>query len=292
MAETVLVVTADNMLSGLSGPGGVNRDGAVRKMASQAAHPEFEAPFGPTVPALYAMLARRHMHEFGTSPEHLAKLAVLQRDHALLHPNATATSRITVEDVLQSRLVAAPLHLLDCAVVTDGGGALIVTTLERSRSLKNHPVQVLGSGAGAGHEHVSRMPDLTTVTGAVNSGRLAFAQAGVTHTDLDVLEIYDPFTIALLMFLEDLGFCEKGEGGDLIDSGALSLGGSMPLNTNGGLLSYAHGGISGGIIQPVEAVRQLQHVAGARQVENAELALVHGNGGVCSSQSTMILARV
>jgi acetyl-CoA acetyltransferase len=291
MAETVLVVTADNLLSGLSQMGAVNRDGAVKKMASQAAHPDFEAPFGPTVPALYAMLARRHMHQYGTSSEHLAKLAVLQREHALLHPNATATATITVDDVLNSRLVAAPLHLLDCAVVSDGGGALIVTTLERSEDAKTHPVKLLGAGAGAGHEHVTRMPDMTTVTGAVNSGRLALAQAGVTHADLDVLEIYDPFTIALLMFLEDLGFCGKGEAGELIDSGALNLGGAWPLNTNGGLLSYAHAGVSGGIIQPIEAVRQLRHEAGARQVAGAELALVHGNGGVCSSQATMVLAR-
>jgi acetyl-CoA acetyltransferase len=292
LAETILVVTADNMLSGLSQMGAVTRDGAIKMMASQAAHPDYELPYGPTVPSLYSMVAARHMYEYGTTSEQLAQLAVNQRANALLHPTASTSEPITVEDVVNSRQVAGPLHLLDCALVSDGGGALVVTTLERARDLKNHPVSIIGSGVGSGHEHLVRMEDLTVSIGAQNSGRLALERSGVTHDDLDVLEIYDPFTIALLVFLEDLGFCEKGEGGAFAESGQTKLDGKWPLNTMGGLLSYAHAGVSGGIIHPIEAVRQLRWEAGDRQVEGAELALVHGNGGICSSESTTIFARV
>jgi acetyl-CoA acetyltransferase len=292
LAQTVVVVTADNMLSGLSQVGGASRDGAIKKMASQAAHPDFEMPFGPTVPALYSLLATRHMHEFGTTSEQLAQLAVNQRRNALMHPGVRFTEEITVEDVTSSRLVAGPLHLLDCALVTDGGGALVLTSAERAKDLDKRPVGILGAGVGSGHEHLLRMEDLTSSSGARNSGRLAMERAGVTHDDLDVLEIYDPFTIALLIFLEDLGFCEKGEGGRLAESEAITMAGKWPLNTNGGLLSYAHGGISGGIIHPIEAVRQLRGEAGKRQVADAELALVHGNGGVCSSEATAVFSRL
>ncbi len=292
LAQTVVVVTADNILSGLSQVGGANRDGAVRKMASQAAHPDFEMPFGPTVPALYSLLATRHMHEYGTTSEQLAQLAVNQRANALMHPGVKFTEAISVEDVLESRLVAGPLHLLECAVVTDGGGALVLTSAARAKALDKPPVGILGGGVGSGHEHLLKMQDLTTSNGARNSGRLAMERSGVSHDDLDVLEIYDPFTIALLIFLEDLGFCAKGEGGALAESSEITMEGKWPLNTNGGLLSYAHGGISGGIIHPVEAVRQLRGEAGKRQVAGAELALVHGNGGVCSSEATAVFARV
>jgi acetyl-CoA acetyltransferase len=292
LAEVILVVTADNMLSGLSPTGDVSRDGAIKKMVSLAAHPDFELPYGPIIPALYAMLASRHMHEYGTTSTQLAKIAVNQRSNALLNPRATTSTPLTIEDVLESRYVASPLHLFDCSLVSDGGGAVIVTSLERARSMRKHPIRILGSGFGMGHEHLVRMPDFTTSIGAVNSGKLALGRAGVSHEDLDVLEIYDPFTIALLILLEDLGFCEKGEGGGLVDSGELAIGGKWPLNTHGGLLSYAHSGLSGGIIHPIEAVRQLRGEGGAAQVKDAEIAMVHGNGAILSSESTVILARV
>jgi acetyl-CoA acetyltransferase len=196
---------------------------------------------------------------------------------------------ISVPDVLNSRLVADPLHLLDCCVVSDGGGAILVTTEERARDLKQMPVFVLGSSESHTHAHISQMPDLTVTAAAMTAPR-AFAEAGVTHNDIDMAMIYDSFTITLLILLEDLGFCKKGEGGAFVQDGRIALGGQLPINTDGGGLSSNHPGMRG-IFLIIEAVRQVRGQCAPRQVEGAKIALAHGSGGLLSSQATTILGR-
>jgi acetyl-CoA acetyltransferase len=252
----------------------------------------YEAPYEPPLPvAAYALAAARHMHEFGTAPEQLAEVAVSARAWAALNPVAFERGPLTIDDVLAAPRIAEPLGLRDCCLVTDGGGAAVVTSLDRARGLRRPAVGVLGVGEAHSHRHIASMPDLTT-TAAVQSGARAFAEAGLTPADVDVLELYDAFTITPLLFLEDLGFCAKGEGGPFVEGGRTAPGGSgPPMNTNGGGLSYCHPGMYG-LLLIVEAVRQLRGECGARQVDGAEVALVHGNGGVLSSQCTALLGRV
>jgi acetyl-CoA acetyltransferase len=281
--DTVLCVAGQNLLSHGS------RAQAVKSMAEVgSAHPQFEVPYGPLVPSLYALIAQRHMHEFGTTPEQLAEVAVAMRYHASLNPNAHKRELITVDDVLKSNMITAPLHMLDCALVSDGAAAVIVTTADRARDLSRKPVYLRGQGYGLRHSHIGDTEDITT-TGAVESGNAAFKLAGVERSDIDVAQIYDCFTITLIVELEDLGFCPKGEGGRFVEGGRIRVGGELPVTTHGGLLSGGHPGLPGGFFHVVEAVRQLRGDAGARQVENAQLALVHGNGGVASVHCTLIL---
>ena len=248
---------------------------------------EFEDLFGNFLIASYAMAARRHMHQYGTTPEDLASVAVLARKNATLNPKALLRDPITVDDVLSSRLVAEPLHLLDCCSVHDGGAAYVVVSRERAVDSRRPAAYFLGGGEAMTHNLISQMPDLTE-SAAVESGRAAFDMAGMTHADVDVAEIYDAFTYLPILFLEDLGFCAKGEAGSMVRSGACDIGGDLPLNTHGGALSYAMPGMQGAFLV-VEAVRQLRGEAGDRQVDGAEVALVHGNGGVLSFQATAIL---
>lgn len=251
---------------------------------------QFERVYGPPLPVgAYAMAARRHMHEFGTTPEQLAEVAVATRKWANLNPKAYKRDLITIEDVLASPYIAEPLHLLDCCLVTDGGGAVVVTSLERARSCRKTPVRVLGHAETHTHNTISNMPDLTR-TGAYQTGPRALAMAGVSHADLDVVEIYDSFTITVLLTLEGLGFCERGESGGFVQGQRTAPGGPFPLNTNGGGLSYCHPGMYG-IFLLIEATRQLRGECGPRQVPDARLALVHGTGGVLSSSATCVLAR-
>lgn len=233
------------------------------------------------------MAARRHMHQYGTTSEQLAEIAVVTRRHAGLNPLAMYREPITVQDVLNSRMIADPLHLFDCCVVSDGGASILVTTEERARDLKQKPVFVLGSSESHTHAHISQMPDLT-VTPAAITGPRAFAEAGVTPQDIDMAMIYDSFTITVLLILEDLGFCKKGEGGAFVQNGRIALGGELPINTDGGGLSSNHPGMRG-IFLITEATRQLRCQAGARQVEEAKLAIAHGSGGLLSSQATIVL---
>ena len=249
---------------------------------------EWEAPYGLRPPmAPYAMAANRHMWEYGTTSEQLAQIAVSTRAWAALNPNARYRQPITVEEVLSSRLECAPLHLLDCCLVTDGGGAFVMTSAERARSLARAPVYVLGAGTCHDHSMISQMPDLTTTPGVV-SGANAFHMAGVKPTDVDILMGYDSFTITALLHLEDLGFCRKGEGGPFVEDGKTGPGGSLPMNTNGGGLSYTHPGMYG-MFLIVEAVRQLRGECGPRQVEGADVAVAHGSGMVLSCMSTLVL---
>jgi acetyl-CoA acetyltransferase len=249
----------------------------------------YEAPYGNTLVGAYAMAARRHMHQYGTTAEQLAEIAVVTRRHAGLNPLAMYRKPITVQDVLDSRMIADPLHLLDCCVVSDGGGAVLVTTEERARDLKQMPVFVLGSSESHTHAHISQMPDLT-VTAAAVTGPRAFAEAGVRPDQIDVAMIYDSFTITVLLLLEDLGFCKKGEGGVFVQDGRIALGGQLPINTDGGGLSANHPGMRG-IFLLIEATRQLRGQCGPRQVKDAKLAVAHGSGGLLSSQATTILGR-
>jgi acetyl-CoA acetyltransferase len=248
----------------------------------------YERPYKPRLPvSAYALAASRHMHEFGTTREQLAEVAVAARGWAAMNPVAWARDPLTVQDVLAAPMVSSPLGVLDCCLVTDGGGALVVTSAERARTLRRPPVHVLGAGEAQSHRHISSMPSLT-VTAAVQSGARAFADAGLTPDDVDVLELYDAFTITPVLFLEDLGFCAKGEGGAFVEGGRIAPGGELPVNTNGGGLSYCHPGMYG-LLLLIEAVRQLRGECGERQVAGAQVALAHGNGGVLSSQATVIL---
>lgn len=280
--STVLCVAGQNLLSHGS------RAKAVKSMAEGgSAHPQFEVPYGPLVPSLYALVAQRHMHEYGTTPEQLAQVAVAIRRHASLNPNAHKRELISIDDVLESRMITSPLHVLDCALVSDGAAAAIVTSAERARDLKRKPVHLLGQGYGLRHSHIGDT-ELTT-TGAVDSGRDAFRTAGLRPSDVDVAQIYDCFTITVIVELEDLGFCKKGEGGHFVEGGRIGLGGELPITTHGGLLSACHPGLGGGFFHVLEAVRQLRGEAGERQVKDAKVSLVHGNGGVISIHCTLIL---
>ena len=259
-----------------------------RRAASAREYNAYETPYKPFLPAsAYAMAASRHMHEFGTTREQLAEVAVAARQWAQLNPAAWKKKPLTVADVLGARMVSYPLTVRDCCLVTDGGGAVIVTSAERARSLKKPPVYVLGCGQSITHASISSMPDLTH-TGAIRSGAEAYRMAGLAAKDIDVLALYDAFTINTILFLEDLGFCAKGEGGPFVSAGRIAPGGSLAVNTNGGGLSYCHPGMYG-LFLLIEATRQLRGECGERQVKNAKTALAHGNGGVLSAQATVIL---
>jgi acetyl-CoA acetyltransferase len=259
-----------------------------RRHASVREYNPYETPFRPFLPATaYALAASRHMHQYGTTREQLAAVAVAAREWALLNPAAWEKKPLTIDEVLSARMVSYPLTVRDCCLITDGGGAVIMTTAERARSLKQPPVYVLGCGQAITHANISSMPDLT-VTGALQSGRAAYEMARLSPGDIDVVELYDAFTINTILFLEDLGFCPKGEGGRFVCDGRIAPGGGLPVNTNGGGLSYCHPGMYG-LFLLIEAARQLRRECGPRQVADCETAIAHGNGGVLSSQSTVIL---
>jgi acetyl-CoA acetyltransferase len=227
------------------------------------------------------------MHEFGTTREQLAAVAVAAREWALLNPVAWEKTPLTIGQVLGSRLISYPLTVRDSCLVTDGGGAIILTSASRAAALRRKPVYVLGTGEFLSHLTISNMPNLT-VTGAVRSGENAYHMAGLKPSEIDVVEVYDAFTIATILFLEDLGFCPKGEGGRFVVECGIRPGGNLPVNTNGGGLSYCHPG-QYGLLLLIEATRQLRGECGARQVSGCETAIAHGNGGVMSSESTVIL---
>ncbi|MDG2306948.1 MAG: thiolase family protein [Candidatus Binatia bacterium] len=283
ICETVLISSADNLRTGLT------REQAMAQQSSTG-HPQFEAPYGAPVPASYAFLAHAHMHEFGTTPEQLAAVAVTTRHHASLNPTAEKRDRIEIRDVLESRMIADPLHLLDCSLVSDGGSAVIVTSAARARDYPHAPVYLLGAGEGHSHEHVSAAHSLVT-SAARESGERAYTMAGLTPKDVDFAQLYDCFTPVVLIELEDLGFCAKGDGGPFVEAGHTALGGRLPTNTHGGLLSHSHPGNPGSMFALTEAVTQLRGAAGERQVENAEIGLVHAQGGILSSHCTLLLGK-
>jgi acetyl-CoA acetyltransferase len=249
---------------------------------------EWEMPFGLRMPmGPYALAASRHMSQFGTTSEHLAQIAVSTRQWAQMNPRARHQEPLTIEDVMSSRMESSPLHQLDCCLVTDGAGAFVMTSASRAKDLAKAPIYVLGAATHHDHLMISQMPDLVVTPGAV-SGPRAFEMAGVAPADIDLLMGYDSFTITALLHLEDLGFCAKGEGGPFAADGRLGPGGSLPMNTNGGGLSYTHPGMYG-MFLIVEAVRQLRGESGPRQVPDAALAVAHGSGMVLSCMSTLVL---
>ncbi len=267
---------------------GSNQRTASGKLLSSLKPSPFEAPYQALVPAsAYALAAARHMHEFGTTREQLAQVAVAARQWAQLNPEAFMREPLSVEQCLAARMLSSPLSVRDSCLVTDGAAALVMTRGDRARDLCLHPVYVLGAAEATQHRMISTMPDLT-VTAAVDSGARAYAQAGVGPQDVDVVQLYDAFTINTLLFLEDLGFCPKGEGGRFVEGGRIAPGGRLAVNTNGGGLSCVHPGMYG-LFTLVEAARQLAGEAGERQIAGAEVALAHGNGGELSSQATVIL---
>ena len=248
----------------------------------------WEAPFGLRMPiGAYALAASRHVADFGTTPEQLAQIAVSTREWATKNPRARFQDPLTIDEVLSSEMVCSPLHKLDCCLQTDGAGAFVMVSAEKAKDLAKPPVYVLGTGSSTTHSIISQMPDLTT-TGTAVSGPKAMDMAGISHDDVDLLMLYDSFTITTLLLIEDLGFCKKGEGGAFVEDGKLGPGGSLPTNTNGGGLSYTHPGMYG-MFLIVEAVKQLRGECGDRQVPDCDVAIASGSGGVLSAMSTAVL---
>ncbi|GGM17751.1 MULTISPECIES: acetyl-CoA acetyltransferase [Rhodobacterales] len=267
---------------------GSNQRTASGRLVTASRPPAYEAPYNPRYPiSAYAMAAARHMHEYGTTREQLADVAVAARAWAQRNPEAFERGPLTREDVLGARMVGDPLTVRDCCLVTDGGGAIVMVHADRARDFPKAPVYVLGSAAESSHRQISQMKDFT-VTAARASGARAFAAAGVTPAVIQAVELYDAFTINTILFLEDLGFCAKGEGGAFVEGGRIAPGGVLPVNTNGGGLSCVHPGMYG-IFTVIEAARQIRGDAPGIQLKDIDLALAHGNGGVLSSQVTAIL---
>jgi acetyl-CoA acetyltransferase len=278
LCEVALICYGSNQRSAL---------GRLQTAVSNAWSP-FETRYDPMFPASsYALAASRHMHEFGTTREQLASVAVAARGWANLNPEAFARGPLSIDDVLRSRMVSSPLSRLDCCLVTDGAGAVVMVRRERARDCRKNGIYLLGAGMAHSHKHISEMPDLC-VTAAVESGRRAYDMARLSAAEVDMVQLYDAFTINTILFLEDLGFCPKGEGGSFVEGGRIAPGGALPVNTNGGGLSYAHPGMYG-IFTLIEGVRQLRGEGDMRQVQDPAICLCHGSGGVLSTQVTNIL---
>ncbi|CAN5356352.1 thiolase [soil metagenome] len=258
-------------------------------LVSRAEWSPWEEPYGLIHPvSSVAMMAARHSYEYGTTPEQFAAAAVSARAWSLLHPDAPYPEPLTIDDVLGSRLISTPLHARDCCLVTDGGGAIVLTSAERARTLRRTPVYLQGFSESVNHRAVSLMPDLTS-TVASQTSRLALEMAGRSLADIDTAHVYDAFTASLVILLEDLGFCPKGEGGAFVADGNVAPGGTVPLNTNGAGLAFTHPGMLGMFLL-TEAVAQLRGDAGARQVPGAATSLVHGMGMTIAAHSTAVLS--
>ena len=267
---------------------GSNQRTALGRLEAKSGSQSYEAPYQPRHPITsYALATARHMHQYGTTRAQLAAVAVAARDWARMNPEAFMRGPLTIDDVLASRMVSDPVTVRDCCLVTDGAGAVVMVRAERARDFPKPPAYFLGGAIAHWHMQIDQLPDLT-VTAATDSGPRAFAMAGLCPRDVDVLQLYDAFTINTLLALEDLGFCAKGEGGALAASGAIGPGGALPVNTNGGGLSCCHPGMYG-IFTVIESVRQLRGEAGCRQVAGAQVALCNGNGGRLASQVTALL---
>lgn len=267
---------------------GSNQASASGRLVNTVLPNPHEGPYRPMNPfTSYALAAARHVHEFGTTKEHLGEVALAARQWAQLNPDAYARDPLTMDAYLGARMINDPFGKYDACLVTDGAAAIVMTRADRARDLVAHPIHVLGAAHETSHRDIASMPDLTT-TAARQSGARAFTSAGLKPADVDVAMVYDAFTINTILFLEDLGFCAKGEGGAFVEGGAIAPGGRLAVNTNGGRLSCVHPGMYG-LFEIVEAVHQLQGRCGDRQVGDAKVALAHGNGGVLSSQATVIL---
>ena len=253
---------------------------------------EFDVPYGPMgANSGYALIAQRHMHEYGTTSSQLAKVAVDQRTNACANPDALFYEKpITVDDVLNSPLIVDPLHLLEIVMPCTGGAAVVVTAAKRAKDTAHPPIYLLGAGEAVSHNLVACSPDLTTSPIAVSAPK-AFKMAGVKPENINLVSVYDCYTITVVVTLEDAGFCEKGRGGPFVEENDLTYKGKLPLNTHGGQLSFGQPGLAGGMSHVTEAVRQLMERAGERQVGNCELAFVNGNGGIMSEEVSLVLGR-
>lgn len=266
---------------------GSNQRSYGGKLATKITSDQWDAPYAPLFPLTsYALAAARHMHEYGTTREDLAAVALAARAWANTNPEAFAKGPLSLEDCLCARMISTPLSARDCCLVTDGAAAIVMTRTDRARDLARTPVPVLGAAAATWWNSIVQAPDIT-VTAAKESGARAIAMAGVSPSDVDTAQLYDAFTINTILFLEDLGFCPKGEGGRFVSTGAISPGGSLPVNTNGGGLSCCHPGMYG-LFAIIEAARQIRGDA-ANQLPNVNIALAHGNGGTLSSQATVVM---
>lgn len=266
---------------------GSNQRSRGGKLATKITSNQWDAPYRPIFPVTgYALAAQRHMHLYGTTREHLAHVALSARAWAMTNPEAFSRDPLTLDECLSARMISTPISRADCCLVTDGAAAIVMTRTDRARDLARPPVPVLGAAAAAWWNSIVQAEDMT-VTGAKESGARAMAMAGVTHADIATVQLYDAFTINTILFLEDLGFCAKGEGGPFVASGAIAPGGTLPVNTNGGGLSYCHPGMYG-LFAIIEAARQIRGEA-ANQLGGIDVALAHGNGGTLSSQATVIL---
>jgi acetyl-CoA acetyltransferase len=279
LARHVLVVGGENRLTGQS------RDASIQALA-QVGHPDYEVPLGPTIPAYYGLVASRYMHEFGVTEENLAEFAVLMRAHAVTHPGAQFHDPITVADVMASKPVASPLKLLDCCPVSDGGAAMVISREPSAETT----IRIAGCAQAHTHQHVTMIPAFDEM-GAAISLKCAKAASGMDIGQVRYAGIYDSFTITLAMLLEELGLAGRGEAAGMVRGGHFSREGAMPLNTHGGLLSYGHCGVGGAMAHVVETYLQMTGRAGNRQVRDASVALLHGDGGVLSSHVSMFLER-
>jgi len=280
LAETIVVVYAAT-------PRSDRKRGTGGWVETPGPRDDFEVPYGLGLMGSYALAADRHMTTYGTTSEELAAVAVNTRAWASLNPDAKLRSPLTVDDVMSSPVFCSPLHLLDCCLVTDGAGAIVITSAERAKALRKAPVYVLGAASCHSHNMIHAMPDLTLTPGSI-SGPRAFRAAGISVDEVDLLMGYDSFTITALLHLEDLGFFKKGEAAGFVAEGGTAPGGALPMNTNGGGLSYTHPGMYG-IFLLTEAVRQLRGEAGARQLQKADVAVAHGSGQFLSAMSTVVL---
>lgn len=282
-ANTVLIVVVDNRKSRME------QSGVIHHLPERDMSPEFEYPYGPLMMSNFALAAQRHMYEFGTTNEQLAGVAVAERKWAALHPNAHKRAPLTIEDVLASRMITSPLHLLDCCMVSDGGGAAVMVSADRAVKMEKKPVYVLGFGQCGDSQSVIGMPDLAESITTKKATKQSLDMAGLKISDIDIVYPYDPTTFSVIWALESMGFCKVGEGGRFIRGGDLiSPGGDLPTNTHGGLLSYSAPGAPGHFFAVIEAVRQLRGECKRRQVEGAKVAMLHGEGGFAQWGVTVI----
>jgi acetyl-CoA acetyltransferase len=271
------------------GESGRSRVGApVVSHASDSPAGQYELPFGTFgPPTTFSLPATRHMHRYGTTREQFAEVAVATRKWARMHPKALMKAPISIDDVMHARMICWPFTLLMCCLVTDAGGAIVLTRAERAKDLRKSPVYVLGTGEGSENAMVSTMADMTTSAAARVSGKAAFAMSGVRHEEIQVAELYDAFAFTPMAALEDLGFCKPGESGEFVSGQRTAPGGAFPMNTNGGGLSYTHSGMYG-MYPLIELTRQLRGECGERQVKGAQLGIAHGPGGMFASAGTLI----
>lgn len=266
--------------------------GGGETMARMVSHQAFEFPYGSFIPAMYAQVATRYLHEYGTTADDLAEVAVSSREWALKNPKATTYGgeALTVEKVRHSRPIATPFHLYDCSIPLEGGAAILVTSAEKAKKINPQPAYLLGGGEYHNHRNIHQAPDLLNV-GCGEAGKQAYQRAGLTPSDIQFAEIYDAFSINPLAFMEELELCPRGKAGDVFRSGRTRPGGDLPVNTYGGLLSFGHTGDTSGMSMIVSAAQQIMGIAGERQLTRNEIGIVHSYGGIMSEHSTLILGK-